>query len=73
MISHHEVSEVGGQPGNHINNSFNHQRLRLMQSGKLFVMGYRMYGKKGKVFYGQEPPVENLLPQNVGTIINYLQ
>ena len=30
MISQHEVSEVGGQPVNHINNSFNHQRLRLM-------------------------------------------
>ena len=28
---------------------------------------------KGKVFYGQEPPRENLLPQNVGSIINYLQ
>ena len=27
-----------------------------------------------KVFYGQEPPmVENLLPQNVGSIINYVQ
>ena len=30
MISQHEVSEVGGQPVSHINNSFNHQRLRLM-------------------------------------------
>ena len=30
MISQHEVSKVGGQPVNHINNSFNHQRLRLM-------------------------------------------
>ena len=29
--------------------------------------------KKGKVFYGQSLPVENLLPQNVGSIINYLQ
>ena len=29
--------------------------------------------KKGKVVYGQEPPVENLLLQNVGSIINYLQ
>ena len=28
---------------------------------------------KGKVIYGQEPPVEYLLPQNVGSIINYLQ
>ena len=28
---------------------------------------------KSKVFYGQEPPVENLLQQNVGSIINYLQ
>ena len=28
---------------------------------------------KGKVFYGQEPPNENLLPQNVRSIINYLQ
>ena len=28
---------------------------------------------KGKIFYGQEPPVENLLPQNPGSIINYLQ
>ena len=26
-----------------------------------------------KVFYGQVPPVENLLPQNAGSIINYLQ
>ena len=28
---------------------------------------------KGKVFHGLEPPVENLLPHNVGSIINYLQ
>ena len=31
------------------------------------------YLVKVKVFYGQEPPVENLLPQNMGSIINYLQ
>ena len=30
MISQHEVSEVVGQPVNHINNSFIHERLRLM-------------------------------------------
>ena len=27
---------------------------------------------KGKVFYGPEPPMENLLPQNVGLINSYL-
>ena len=42
IISQHEVSEMGGQPVNHINNSFNHQRPRLMQSTKLFVMDARM-------------------------------
>ena len=30
--------------------------------------------KKGKVVYGQEPPSgESTIPQNVGSIINYLQ
>ena len=29
--------------------------------------------KKSKIFYGQEPPSGELLPQNVGSIINYLQ
>ena len=31
---------------------------------------YMILPKKGKVFYGQE--AENLLPQNVESIINYL-
>ena len=30
----------------------------------------RELASKSKVFYGQSLPVENLLPQNVGSIIN---
>ena len=31
-------------------------------------------GEKCKVFYGKEPPSgESILPQNVGSVINYLQ
>ena len=38
------------------------------------VQNLNTYSKgKGKVFYGQEPPSGDLLPQNVGSIINYLQ
>ena len=36
-----------------------------------FAKQFRM--GKGKVFYGRSLPMENLLPQNVGSIINYLQ
>ena len=33
-----------------------------------------MYKGKGKVFYmARSLPVDNLLPQNVGSIINYFQ
>ena len=31
------------------------------------------YGKKVKSYMAKNLPVENLLPQNVGSIINYLR
>ena len=41
------------------------------QCNSIAIMKSPTYSKKDKVFYCQEPPVENLLPQNVGSIINY--
>ena len=54
MISKHEVSEVGGQPVNHINNSFNHQRPWLMESSKLFVIDARMLQDEWRFKFGYD-------------------
>ena len=43
-------------------------------TGVMFVLlKTRGKGKKVKSSMAKSLPVENLLPQNVGTIINYLQ
>ena len=45
-----------------------HARYRLLQS--CMCTPHKV---NGKVFYARSLPVENLLPQNVGSIINYFQ
>ena len=49
------------------------QLLECCSSKRLQCLGKAVQTLKCIVFFGQEPPVENLLPQNVWLIINFLQ
>ena len=55
-----------------INKSIDKSEISLLVILDLFIAFDRVK-VKGKVFYGQGLAEENLLPQNVGSIINYLQ
>ena len=55
----------------HVKNHVIPKYSASLESCNLAVLLYKV---KGKVFYGQEPPSgECILPQKVGSIINYLQ
>ena len=43
------------------------------ENGKRYIGHEKNKFRRPKVFYGQDPPSGGLLPQNVGSIINYSQ